>query len=97
MSSLENPEMSDLPDSGRALQNYVGDVFSQQCARHISRYIFHELRWNLDNEFVRFILQAVFVADAIIHGCPDLGGRSFAGFYQRATLGTRITVCRYSW
>lgn len=35
---------------------------------------------------IRCILQAVFVADAVIHDCPDLGGRSFcAGFYQRAT------------
>jgi hypothetical protein len=31
----------------------------------------------VDDEFVRFVLQAVFVADAIIHDCPDLGGRSF--------------------
>jgi hypothetical protein len=50
----------------------------------------------VDDEFVRFILQAVFITDAVIHDCPDLGGRFFcAGFYQ-ATQGTRITVCRYA-
>jgi len=39
--------------------------------------------------------QAVSVADAIIHDCPDLGGRSFcAGVYQCATQERRITICR---
>jgi len=78
--------MPDFPDSGRALQDQVGNVFRQERARHISRYIFDELRRDVDDKFVRRILQAVFVADAVIHDCSDFGGRSFcAGFYQRAT------------
>jgi len=90
--------MPDFPDAGRALQNKVGDVFGQKSAWHINWYIFDELRWNVDDEFVRFFLQAVFITDAVIHDCPDLGGRSFcAGFYQRATQGTRITVWRDTW
>src|SRR5260370_31591118 len=84
--SSQNPEMPDLPDLGRAVQDQLGDVFGQECPRHISRYVFYELRWDVDDEFVRFILQAVFITDAVIHDCPELGGRSFcAGFYQRAT------------
>ena len=81
MACSENPEMPDLPDLGRALQDQVGDVLGEECARQISRYSFDELRWNVDDEFVRFILQAVFITDAVVHDCPDLGGRFFcAGF-----------------
>jgi hypothetical protein len=54
MASSENPQMPDFPDSGRALQDQVDDVFGQECARQISRYVFYELRWDVDDEFVRF-------------------------------------------
>jgi hypothetical protein len=84
--SSENPEMPDLPDLGRALQDQLGDVFGQECARLIGRYVFYELRLNVDDEFVRLIFQTVLVADAVIHDCPDFGGRSLcAPFYQRVT------------
>ncbi|CAE6786184.1 hypothetical protein R69927_04186 [Paraburkholderia domus] len=73
MSSSENPEIPDLPDLGRALQDEVGYVFRQERARQISRDIFHELRWDVDDKFVRRILQTVFIADTNLPG-QTLGG-----------------------
>ena len=57
MSSSENPEIPDFPDLRRALQDQVGNVFRQEHARNISRYILNELRWDVDDKFVRRILQ----------------------------------------
>jgi hypothetical protein len=86
--SSENPEIPDFPDTRRALQDQVCNVmYSGRSARHIRWYIFDELRWDVGDKFVRRILEAsVFVADSVIHDCPELGGRSSrAGCYQRAT------------
>jgi len=69
--------MPDLPDRGRTLQDELGDVFGQECARHISRYVVYELRRDVDDEFVRLVLQAVLVADAVIHDCPAPEARLF--------------------
>lgn len=44
--SSENPQMAGFPDSRRALQDQVGDVFGKKCGRHICWHIFDELRWN---------------------------------------------------
>jgi hypothetical protein len=77
--------MPDLPDLGRALQDQVSDVFRQKRARHVGWYVVYELRRDVDDEFVRFVLQAMFIAYAAIHNYPRPGNDSLrAGFYQRA-------------
>ena len=64
--------MPDFPDSGRALQDQVGDVFGQKCARHICWYSFDELRWNVDDEFVRFVLLGVVPCVLGMVGIPTI-------------------------
>jgi hypothetical protein len=71
-----------------------GDVFGQEGARHNGRYFAYELRWDVDDEFVRFILQAMFIADGAIHHYLSPGNDSLrTAFYQWVTRVACLAIC----
>lgn len=64
---LENPKVPNTSDCRRPAQDEDSDVLRQERAGNIRGHISYELRGNLNDERVRGALQAMLVADSVIH------------------------------
>jgi hypothetical protein len=80
--TLEDAQIPDATYPRRALPDKISEYFGQQCARHVIRYVRHQLRRHENDEIVRLAGKAVFVGDAVFHDVLDLFRLSSA--YRRA-------------
>ena len=72
----KNPKIANAFDSRRALEYELRDVFRQQRTRYVGRNPFYQLRRDLNDEFVGIALQAVLVANSVVHVMCRLTGWS---------------------
>jgi len=79
---LKNAQVSDSSNLRRPLPDEISDELRQQNTRYRSRYVGDQLRWHLRNEIGWLACKAVFIGNAVFHGCLVYGLRCYRSLGQ---------------